>query len=153
MDGQRIHLKWLASHFLPIASERVCGYLPHRLILAPEMLCPANSISFPHFHFFSTLCGWSIDSSLLSTQISVSFTNFCAQGSPSTITPDLQHNLCCNLSPKVQYFPIWQQESINQGSFWFYEKHPWTASSSTKWYVATHVFDQNVLAIHGDMCS
>ena len=74
------------------------------LIPVSDIMCPANSISFPILNFFremvillflhrsNTVLVRITRSSLLSAQMIESSTSFLAYGSPSTMMSDLQHH-------------------------------------------------------------
>ena len=73
------------------------------LIPVSDMMCPANSISFPISNFFreivmlflqryNTVLVRITRSSSVSAQMIVSSTSFLAHGNPSTMMSDLQHH-------------------------------------------------------------
>ena len=80
------------------------NFLSSGLIPVSDMMCPANSISFPiskflrdmvtlfSLHCSNTVLLWITRSSSLSAQIMVSSTNFLAQGNPSPMISDLQQH-------------------------------------------------------------
>ena len=84
------------------------------LIPVSNIMCPANSISFPISNFFremvilfSLFCSNTVHvrmtrSSSLSAQIMVSSTNFLAHGKPSTMMSDLQHHLYSSKAGKYE---------------------------------------------------
>ena len=104
---------WLTSPRNPLTSLMHDGvgncfiaanFFSSGLIPVSDIMCPANSISFPISNFFremvmllflhrsNTVLVRITRSSSLSAQMIVSSTSFLAHGSPSTIMSDLQHH-------------------------------------------------------------
>ena len=141
------------------------------LIPESEMMCPANSISFPISNFFreivillalqrsSTVLVLITKSSSLSAQMIVSSTNFLAHGSPSTMMSDLQHHSSDEaFSPigarKYRNFPcgsrnVVMNELFGSSASW---KYPCTASNLAK-QVAELGIACNISAVQGNGCT